>query len=176
MKIVKANYTKYMVLFFIISIQVSISYSQTILKSKKFGYSYNIPTGWYQKTQTYYDDVDSKFIDGKGNSFVVVAKNQYNNDYNDFVKNYSALTNEEIEDSYKNAYVKEVNIIRRGLVNFGGKNCYFIETKNILINDGVTHSYNYYYITAYTGYSITASVINEKYLPDIKKIIKSFVF
>ncbi len=78
------------------------------------------------------------------------------------------------DDSF--AYVKEVNIIKRGSVFLGGKICYFIETKNILINDGVTHTYNYYYITADTGYSITASVINEKYLPVINKIIKSFIF
>lgn len=176
MKNANANHTKYLMLFFMTSIQVSISYSQTIFKSKKFGYSYNIPSGWYQKNQTYYDDVDSKFIDGKGNSFIVVAKKQYINDYGDFVKNYSVLTDEDIEDSYKNTYVKEVNIIKRGLVNFGGKNCYFIETKNILINDGVTHTYNYYFMTANEGYSITASLINEKYLSDINKIIKSFVF
>jgi hypothetical protein len=111
-------------LFLLIIFPITI-FGQTKLTSTHYNYSFIIPDGWYAKDKIYNPNVDSKIVDGKGNSFIVAIQKFPTSTKLTATQQMSGYTNEELEEQF-NAVYGTTKVVKRGTVFVGLKEFYYI--------------------------------------------------
>lgn len=99
--------------------------SQTKFTSAKYNYSFIIPDGWHVKDKIFNPNVDSKIVDGKGNSFIVAIQKFSTSTKLTATQQMSGYTNEELEEQFNAVYGK-TKVVKRGTVFVGLKEFYYI--------------------------------------------------
>ena len=121
--------------FFLVLIAIPIfSFTQTTTyRSPKFGYSFTIPKGWKKSDNISFKNVDTKIVDGKGNSFIVCVE-EFDEPIGKTAKEiYEEISTSQLEEMSKGVFGEgSCNIIRRGTVYLNGKEFYYIHS----IDDG----------------------------------------
>jgi len=111
-------------LFLFVFFPITI-FGQTKLTSTHYNYSFIIPDGWYAKDKIYNPNVDSKIVDGKGNSFIVAIQKFPTSTKLTATQLMSGYTNEELEEQFNAVYGK-TKVVKRGTVFVGLKEFYYI--------------------------------------------------
>jgi hypothetical protein len=113
------------ILIFLIIFFPKNNFGQTKFTSTKYNYSFIIPYGWHVKDKIYNPNLDSKIVDGKGNSFIVAIQKFPTSTKLTATQQMSGYTNEELEEQFNAVYGK-TKVVKRGTVFVGLKEFYYI--------------------------------------------------
>ena len=86
--------SKYFII--LLSIFANAAIGQTHFSSPKYGYSFDISPGWFQKFNTVQASTDCKIADGNGNSFIVTVMQIPESEKNNYT--VDAMLNTSLED------------------------------------------------------------------------------
>ena len=165
-------------LSFILILTTFNVFSQTKFTSSKYNYSFIIPDGWHVKDKIFNPDVDSKIVDGKGNSFIVSIKTFPTATKLTAKQQMESTTNQEMEEQF-NAVYGTAKVVKRGSVFVGLKECYYIHLLTPFQDGLELYHKEFYYNEGYRILSIDACSI-ETYLnettPAFALIIDTFKF
>ena len=98
--------------------------AQEIYKSKKYGYTMELPTG-YEITTAIGEHIDLKTKNKDGNSIIVLLKKLPKESLNITAQDMLKMTGEQWETSL-NEYLPNPQFIKKGAAIVDGKNGYFI--------------------------------------------------
>ena len=138
------------------------TFSQTIHKSIKYGYTVTIPKGWKLSDNINFKNVDTKIVDGKGNSFVVAVEV-----FDEIIPKtakemFEELSTAELEEMYKGIFGEgSCTIIKRGTTFISGKEFYYIHSLGDTKNGQMLHKM-FVYCNGNKNITINAACFNSK--------------
>lgn len=168
----------YKLLFTLIIVLPLSIFGQTKISGSKYNYSFVVPDGWHSKDKIYSPDVDTKIIDGKGNSFIVTVVTFPTSTNLTAKQQLATTTNKALEEQFNSIY-SNTQIVKRGSVFIDSKDCYYIHLYTPFTKGSRLLHKMIYYSEGYKMMCIDACSIDsytQQTTPEFAVMVGSFKF